>query len=163
VLVVDAAAGQPTTREPRRGAAAHPVSLDSIITVAVLPADANKLIVAQKTGILHATLVSNKDLAAAGAEPPADDAVNRRELLGLKEIVQPKKFTVEKWSGTKMEILEMSDDRVQESRAVTGGLSPVSGRAPAAAPADDRQASGVKQPAPVRVSIESIPEAVAAQ
>ena len=165
VLVVDAAAGQPATREPRRGAA-PPANLDSIITVAVMPADANKLIVAQRTGTLHATLVSNKDIAGA-AEPPADDAVSRRELLGLKEIVPPKKFTVEKWTGTKMEILEMSDDRVQESRAVTGGTAPVAGRAPAsgASPAEatDRQASGVKQPAPVRVSFESIPDAVAAQ
>jgi pilus assembly protein CpaB len=162
VLVVDAAAGQAATREPRRGVASPTANLDSIITVAVMPADANKLIVAQRTGTLHATLVSNKDIAAA-ADPPADDAVSRRELLGLKEIVAPKKFTVEKWTGTKMEILEMSDDRVQESRAVTGGLAPVADRAPAAAPADDRQASGVKQPAPVRVSIESIPETVAIQ
>lgn len=143
VLVVDAAAGQPLVRETRRSS--PPANLDSIITVAVPPGDTNKLIVAQRTGTLHATLVSAKDVAAV-AEPPADDAVSRRELLGLKEIVQPKKFTVEKWTGSKMEVIEMSDDRVQESRAVSGGVAPVAAPAAAPPPSLDRQASGVKQP-----------------
>lgn len=140
VLVVDATAGQPLTREPRRGAA--PIKQDSIITVAVQPAEVNKLIVAQRTGTLHATLVSNNDAAAMPA--PVDDAVSRRELLGLKEIVPPRKFTVEKWTGSKMEVIEMSDDRVQESRAVSGGEAPVS--APANPMAPGGHVSGVKRP-----------------
>jgi pilus assembly protein CpaB len=145
VLVVDAAAGQPLVRGPRRSN--PPANLDSVITVAVLPAEANKLIVAQRTGTLHATLVSNLDAAAAVPVAATDDAVSRRELLGLKEIVAPRKFTVEKWTGGKMQVLEMSDDRVQESRAVTGGEAPVS--APAPRPeTPSRQASGVKQPTP---------------
>lgn len=156
VLVVDAAAGQPLVRESRRSA--PPTNLDSVITVAVLPSEANKLIVAQRTGTLHATLVSNKDVAALPA--PVDDAVSRRELLGLKEIVIPRKFTVEKWTGSKMEVIEMSDDRVQESRAVSGGEAPVS--APANQPAPGGQASGVKQPV-LSPAIDLFPaEAVAA-
>lgn len=120
VLIVDAAATGPTLRNTRRPN--DPAS--SMITVAVLPADANKLIVAQRTGALQATLVSMADVAVDHA---ADDhAVNRRQLLGLKEM--PRKFTVEKWSGNEVKIMEMSDDRVQESRAVSAGrgLVPVS-------------------------------------
>jgi len=159
VLVVDASAGQPFIRDPRR-APATTNNRDSIITVAVLPAEANKLIVAERTGTLQATLVSNKDIAVAPAD--AADAVSRRELLGLKEIVVPKKFTVEKWTGTKMEILEMSDDRVQESRAVTGGESPVIAPAPKAEPVGN-QASGVKRPATFPVSAPPVPDVAAAQ
>jgi hypothetical protein len=61
---------------------------------------------------LQATLVSAADVAAAGE--PADDVINRRQLLGLKEV--PKRFTVEKWSGSEMKIIEMSDERIRESR-----------------------------------------------
>jgi pilus assembly protein CpaB len=159
VLVVDAAAGQPLVRESRRGGSTAPIRQDSIITVAVPPSEVNKLIIAQRTGTLHATLVSNKDVAIPFEE---DAAVSRRELLGLKEIVVPKKFTVEKWSGSKMEVLEMSDDRVRESRAVTGGSAPVTAPAPPAE-TNDRQASGVKQPAPTPVSFDPFEEVVAAQ
>jgi pilus assembly protein CpaB len=113
VLVVDAANSQPYVRGARR---TEPTS--SMITVAVPPADANKLIVAQRTGDLQATLVSAADQVAAEAN--ADDAINRRQLLGLKEIVPPKKYTVEKWSGTEVKFFEMSDDRVRESRDVSG-------------------------------------------
>jgi pilus assembly protein CpaB len=134
VLIVDAAATGPNVRNARKNQEVE----SSLITVAVEPLDANKLIVAQRTGILQATLVSAAD-AAAGAEFVADiqgrdDAVNRRQLLGLKEIVPPKKYTVEKWTGTEVKVFEMSDDRVRESRDVTAGRRreiPVSQPAPA--------------------------------
>ena len=155
VLVVDASAGQPLSRDPRRAATAQG-NPGSIITVAVPPAEANKLIVAQRTGTLHATLVSAKD---AADPPPSDDAVSRRELLGLKEIVPPKKFTVEKWSGGRVEILEMSDDRVLESRTVTGAREiPVAQPAPqpqaSAKPVAPAQASGVVEPVAIVSQLE---------
>jgi pilus assembly protein CpaB len=142
VLIVDAANSQPLVRGSRK--TKEPVS--SLITVAVPPADANKLIVAQRTGDLQATLVSAADMAA---EPiHADDAINRRQLLGLKEIVPPKKYTVEKWSGTEMKIYEMSDDRVQESRDVSAGQRhiPVKQTVPAASDLGLDFPSGVKLP-----------------
>ncbi len=115
VMVVDAAAGNPIVLDKRRD---QPRSGDSI-TVAVLPADANKLMVAQKTGVLSVSLCS-------AAEAPADDTVDsitRRQLLGLKEVPvppTPRKFMVEKWSGGNVSVVEMSDDRVRESRAASG-------------------------------------------
>jgi pilus assembly protein CpaB len=146
VLVVDAAATGPTVRNTRRPN--DPAG--SMITVAVAPANANKLIVAQRTGALHATLISAADVATEQADD--DHAVNRRQLLGLKEM--PKKFTVEKWSGTEVKILEMSDDRVQESRAVSAGrgLVPVSQPQPGQGDlgygvhSDVKEHSGVKEP-----------------
>jgi len=139
VLIVDAANSQPRVRGVRK--TNEPSS--SMITVAVLPADANKLIVAQRTGDLQATLVSAADNATAAA---SDDAINRRQLLGLKEIVPPKKYTVEKWSGTEVKIFEMSDDRVRESRDVSGGRRqlPVAQPAPAANDLGLNIPSGVK-------------------
>ena len=140
VLVVDASATGPTIRNSRRPTDAN----SSLITVAVLPAEANKLIVAQRTGVLQATLVSAADIAAI--EPAADHAVNRRQLLGLREM--PKRFTVEKWSGTEVKILEMSDDRVRESREVSAGR----GTVPVAAPAQSKgqagheSVSGIREP-----------------
>jgi pilus assembly protein CpaB len=157
VLVVDAIAGQPLTREPRRSGQDR--RLQSEITVAVLPADANKLIVAQKTGTLHATLVSAQDAASPAA---ADDAITRRELLGLKdpEVAAvpppPKKFTVEKWSGGRLQIIEMSNDRVQESRAVTSGESPVALPAPQKEDVTRHQPSGVVEPAALSLAAQSV-------
>jgi len=111
VLVVDAFANRPIVRGETR-----PRDLNAgELTVAVKPADANKLIVAQRSGALSVSLVS----AAEAALPPAevDDTVTRRELLGLKELPPPpKKFVAEKWSGGSMSLIEMSDERVQESR-----------------------------------------------
>ena len=65
VLIVDSAATGPIVRNARRPADAT----SSLITVAVLPADANRLIVAQKTGVLQATLVSSSDLEAPIMKP----------------------------------------------------------------------------------------------
>ena len=113
VLVVDAFAHRPIVR----GAARQRDVASSELTVAVKPTEANKLIVAQRSGTLSVSLVS----AAEAALPPAevDDTVTRRELLGLKELPPPpKKFVAEKWSGGTLSLIEMSDERVQEARTM---------------------------------------------
>jgi len=143
VLVVDSAAGKPLTlRVPR------PAETPTSITVAVAPADANKLIVAERTGTLVATLVSIQDVDAAAGAPAADDVITRRQLLGLKEIPQPKRFTIEKWSGSSFRVIEMNDDRIRESRGVSTQQLEAPIHAPAA-PAENKNAaihSGVKVP-----------------
>lgn len=141
VLIVDAAAGRPLVR---RSSSRTGEIVPSTITVAVPPADANKLIVAERTGTLIATLVSAQDIDAAA--PAMDDVITRRQLLGLKEIPAPKKFTIEKWTGGSVRVIEMSDDRIRESREVEAGR-----RIDASvAPADNHQTtavpSGVKAP-----------------
>ncbi|WP_425615375.1 Flp pilus assembly protein CpaB [Anatilimnocola sp. NA78] len=156
VLVVDAAAGKPTTR----GARTRDQREVSTLTLAVGPAEANKLIVAQRTGSLTVNLVAAADVQAPALD--ANDAITRRQLLGLKEIVPPapvvpaRKFTVEKWSGGSLRVLEMSDDRVREARDVTTQTKPVV--APPAPTADLQTSyipSGVVDPGVV--TFESIP------
>jgi pilus assembly protein CpaB len=139
VLVVDAAATGPIVRNARRTEVTS-----SMITVAVAPADANKLIVAQRTGALQATLVSAVDTTAS--EVADEHPVNRRQLLGLKDM--PKKFTVEKWTGTDVKLFEMSDDRVRESRDVSAarGTVPVSNPPPPSNELGSHSLSGVKEP-----------------
>ena len=141
VLIVDAAAGRPMVRTNRRGM--EPLS--STITVAVTPSEANKLIVAQRSGTLQAALVSAQGEAAPVT---GDDAVSRRQLLGLKEVVPPKRFTIEKWSGSEVRILEMSNDRIQESRNAPGSKSesPVAKPAPATTDVSLNVPSGVQIP-----------------
>lgn len=124
VMVVDAAASRPITRGARQ------VRRDvSSLTVAVKPADANKLTVAQRSGALSVNLVALVDVKNPGADDV--DSITRRELLGLKEVVPPapvipaKKFTVEKWSGGSLRVLEMSDDRVREARDVSTTTKPI--------------------------------------
>jgi Flp pilus assembly protein CpaB len=122
VLVVDAAASRPTIRGVN-----NRVYRDiSSLTVAVKPAEANKLIVAQRTGVLSVNLVSAADLNNPAANE--NDSITRRQLLGLKEVVPPtppRKYTVEKWSGGNMKVTEMSDDRVKESRDVNTNTKPI--------------------------------------
>jgi pilus assembly protein CpaB len=144
VLVVDSIASRPIQRGTRRTSELDGAS----ITVAVPPADANKLIVAQRTGVLQVSLVSAQDHASP---PVADDAVSRRQLLGLKEIVPPKRFTVEKWSGNQVRIFEMSDDRIRESRDVSGGRREVPVAAPAAPANAAPEATGLNAPTGVKV------------
>jgi Flp pilus assembly protein CpaB len=160
VLVVDANASRPLVRRAPKVEDPQP----TMITVAVPPADANKLIVAERTGTLVATLVSMHDVDALPAG--ADEMITRRQLLGLKEIPQPKKFTIEKWSGGSVRVIEMSDDRIRESRDVSAGRRERAVEAPA--PIDNRNAaisqlsgddrtagmipSGVKLPAAVAVA-----------
>ena len=147
VLVVDALAHRPITRGNASSVTSRTPD-SSNLTVAVKPADANKLIVAQRTGTLGVTLVSIAEVAQ-GAEPadataePVDDTVTRRELLGLKELPPPpKKFVAEKWSGTSMTVIEMSDERVRESRAMSApSASPTPQATPVAAPQLDNKTS----------------------
>ncbi len=141
VLVVDANASRPLVRRAPRQTDAQP----AMITVAVPPADANKLIVAERTGTLVATLVSMQDVAA-GAPAQADDTITRRQLLGLTEVPPPKKFTIEKWSGGNVRVIEMSGDRIRESREVSTGREHTLG-APQPSGAANAP-SGVKLPAP---------------
>jgi pilus assembly protein CpaB len=144
VLIVDAAATAP---QPRNTTATSRLpDRNSAITVAVTPADANKLIVAQRTGTLHATLVSAAD---AGADIAAEaEPVTRRQLLGLKEVPPARKFTVEKWTGNRVHILEMSDDRIRESRQVSTirDEAPVSRPAPSPDDVTPRIPSGIEPP-----------------
>lgn len=136
VLVVDAAASRPTIRGVN-----NRVYRDiSSITVAVKPADANKLIVAQRTGVLSVNLVSAADLA--NPAPVDSDTITRRQLLGLKEVAPPtpaRKYTVEKWSGGSLRVVEMSDDRVKEARDVNTVTKPIANpvQPQAAAPVGD--------------------------
>jgi Flp pilus assembly protein CpaB len=124
VLVVDAAESRPLVRGARKAKD----DAGSQITVAVTPVEANRLLVAQRTGILQAQLVSASDPAPTAG---GDNAINRRQLLGLKDL--PRKYTVEKWVGNELKIIEMSNDRVRESRDVTNGRRgiPVSQPVPA--------------------------------
>ncbi len=122
VLVVDAAAGRPVIRGVN-----NRIYRDiSSITVAVKPADANKLIVAQRTGVLSVNLVASADVP--GAPVDVNDGITRRQLLGLKEVVPvppPKKHLIEKWSGGQLRVVEMSDGRVKESRDVNTTTRPI--------------------------------------
>ena len=143
VLVVDAMAGRPFIRGVN-----NRVQRDvSSITVAVKPAEANKLMVAQKTGILSVNLVAAADL---NAEPVnQDDIITRRQLLGLKEVVPakpPKKYVVEKWSGGKLNVVEMSDDRVKESREVGTTTKPIANPPAEASFRTNYVPSGVAEP-----------------
>ncbi|MDX1943885.1 MAG: Flp pilus assembly protein CpaB [Pirellulaceae bacterium] len=137
VLVMDAIEGRPLMR----GTSHASRQTGANVTVAVLPADANKLLVAERTGDLIATLVSRQDAVADAVA--ADDAISRRQLLGLKDPPPVKRFTVEKWSGGSMRVLEMSDDRVRESREVTTAAPQIPVKAPPAAapPIDPSQTS----------------------
>lgn len=144
VLVVDAAAGRPFIRGVN-----NRIYRDvSSITVAVKPADANKLIVAQRTGVLSVNLIAAADLEAAPSD--SNESITRRQLLGLKEVVPAKpakKFTVEKWTAGRLNVVEMSDDRVQESRDVNSATKPIT--APPAEKADFHTSyvpSGVAEP-----------------
>lgn len=148
VLVVDALAHRPLQRGNASSVSSRNID-SSNLTVAVKPADANKLIVAQRSGTLGVTLVSTAEPAqgenqpAAAVDEPIDDTVTRRELLGLKELPPPpKKFVAEKWSGTSMTVIEMSDDRVRESRTMPApATSPAPATTPVAAPQFDNKTS----------------------
>lgn len=118
VLVVDALESRPRQRGTRR--TPTPMVTEGL-TVAVSPEDANKLIVAQRTGTLSVALRSAKDVAKAD---DTQHVINRRELLGLREIPAPKpvkRFTIEKYSGGKLQVLEFDGERIRESRQGPSG------------------------------------------
>lgn len=136
VLVVDANSGRPLTRNEGPSHIRGSTSTAGNLTVAVKPADANKLIVAQRSGTLSVALVSAED--AAAAVEPEGDSITRRELLGLKEVPPPapeKKYTIEKWTGSSMSVIEMSDNRIRESRT-----APLPGNPLQVQPADQKPA-----------------------
>ena len=144
VLIVDAAASRPHIRGVNTKVQR---SVDTL-TVAVKPAEANKLMVAQRTGTLSVNLVAASDLNAEPAK--LDDNITRRQLLGLKEVVPvkpAKKYLVEKWSGGRLNVVEMSDDRVKESRDVNTTSRPIA-TPPAAEPSfrTNYIPSGVTEP-----------------
>lgn len=117
VLIVDALESRPRQRGTRRASGI----LTEGLTVAVAPEDANKLIVAQRTGVLSVALRSTMDIAKS------DDTtheISRRELLGLREIPAPKpakRFTIEKYSGGRLQVLEFDGERIRESREGPSG------------------------------------------
>ena len=118
VQIVDAAESRPRQRGARRSPAPE---LMQGLTVAVTAEDANKLIVAQRTGELSVALRSAKDVAKADDET---HEINRRELLGLREIPRPKparRYTIEKYSGGKLQVIEFDGERVRESREGPSG------------------------------------------
>ena len=129
VLVVDPNAGPSQSDENRklvtgRGRIEGTANNHSFVTVAVNSTDANKLINAERAGKLSMTLCSQADESAVAA----NDAITKRELLGLSEMPIPelplvtpisKPFVAERWSGGKLSIVEISHDRVRESREVS--------------------------------------------
>lgn len=117
VLVMDAVHDRPIQRGTRRSNGL----ITEGITVAVMPEDANKLVVAERTGVLGAVLRSSKD---AGNVDTGANAINRRELLGLPllPVARPqKKFTIEHYSGGKVTIQEFDGNRIRESRVGPSG------------------------------------------
>jgi pilus assembly protein CpaB len=125
VMVVDPHAGPSESGNRNLRVIAEHQPNTSYVTVAVSPADANKLINAERAGKLSMTLCSQEDEVAA--EPA--DSITKRELLGLRElpappvaafpVPPPKPFVAERWSGGKLSIVEISHDRVRESREVS--------------------------------------------
>ena len=110
----------------RRGAQQGSLAM----TVAVSPLDANRLITAEKTGVLTVTLCSVQDGEKPLVEGDAD-SITRKELLGLRDIppppappappVPPQPFRVEQWRGIQRDVLELapSDEGREEVRSVT--------------------------------------------
>ncbi len=117
VLVMDSIMDRPLQRGSRRSNGI----ITEGITVAVTPDDANKLVVAERTGTLAAVLRSTKD---AGNIDNDIKSINRRELLGLKPIPAPKpqkQFRIEHYSGGKVTVQEFDGNRVRESRTGPSG------------------------------------------
>lgn len=152
VMVMDSIMDRPLQRGTRR---ANGIVTEGI-TVAVTPDDANKLIVAERTGTLGAVLRSTKD---AGAIEDAK-SINRRELLGLKPLPAPKPqkhFRIEHYSGSKVTVQEFDGNKVRESRIGPSGKQfeeDADTQATDAPKTDDKSAahrSGVSIPAVVGV------------
>lgn len=149
VLIVDASASRPRDRSARR----MPTPVIEGLTVAVSPEDANKLMVAQRTGVLGVTLRSAMDAAKTD---DASHEINRRELLGLREIPAPppaRRYTIEKYSGGKLQVIEFDGERVRESRQGPSGKrfetedQPQAVAAPAESGDKSAATSGVVAPA----------------
>ena len=99
------------------GANLHGGDPDALI-VAVTSEQANRLITAQKAGTLSVTLRSHDDLATGGYSPQRE-LVSRSDLLGLSPPPTPEPpYTVERWSGSRLEIIEIGR-RVHEAEEAT--------------------------------------------
>jgi pilus assembly protein CpaB len=121
VMVVDAVAGVPLRNSSRNQMLAQRVGGDSI-TVAVTEADANKLIVAERSGTLSVTLCSAKDRNGL----VDDTTISQEELLALRKILPPpkevppviipeRKFRMEVYVGGQKQIKEFGEDLIHEA------------------------------------------------
>ncbi len=104
------------------------------ITVAVNSEQANKLILAQRYGLLSVTLRSELDSQLAADEAVGDDLVNPHDLLGLGPagLVQS-----QIWRGTGQEVVNFHDREIREAAAATAASrhgSPPATPAAASAP-----------------------------
>lgn len=116
VMVMDSITDRPLQRGTRR---ANGIVTQGL-TVAVNPEDANKLVVAMRTGTLGAVLRSTKD----AGDIDETKSINRRELLGLKPLPAPKAqkhFRIEHYSGGKVTVQEFDGNKVRESRTGPSG------------------------------------------
>jgi pilus assembly protein CpaB len=147
ILIVEAIMDRPIQRGSRRSNGI----ITEGLTVAVTPEDANKLVVAERTGTLGAVLRSSKD---TGKMDEDSKAINRRELLGLKPLPAPKPqkhFRIEHYSGNKVTVQEFDGNKVRESRIGPSGKQFEEDAEPQATDApktDDKSAahSGVQVP-----------------
>ena len=117
VLIVESVLDRPLQRGSRRSNGI----ITEGLTVAVTPDDANKLVVAERTGTLGAVLRGTKDVGNVDTDAKA---INRRELLGLKPIPAPKPqkhFRIEHYSGGKVTVQEFDGNKVRESRIGPSG------------------------------------------
>lgn len=147
IVIMDALNSRPMQRGSKRSNGLVTEGL----TVAVTPEDANKLVVAERTGTLGVILRSAKD---EGNNDADTKAINRRDLLGLKPIPAPKPekhFRIEHYSGGKVTVQEFDGNKVRESRTGPSGKQFEEEAEPQATgtPADDKSAanrSGVTVP-----------------
>src|SRR5436190_109673 len=148
ILIVESIMDRPIQRGSRRSNGI----ITEGLTVAVTPEDANKLVVAERTGTLGAVLRSSKETGNIDNDAKA---INRRELLGLKPLPTPtpqKQFRIEHYSGGKVTVQEFDGNKVRESRTGPSGKQfedDADPQATDAAKTDDKSAahSGVQVPA----------------
>lgn len=84
------------------------------VTVAATPAEANKLILAQRYGVLSVTLRSEAE--GEGDLAAGDDLVNPLDLLGLGPV---RKSQSEIWRGTGVQQVNFQDRQIREAAAAT--------------------------------------------
>jgi len=131
VMIVDAAAGMPLRTSSRNQMVAQRMAGDSI-TVAVTEADANKLIVAERSGTLSVTLCSAKDRN----ELVDDTTISQEELLALRKILPPPKEIppppappppkriVESYNGGSRQTIVFDADKIDEAERNTPFVTP---------------------------------------
>jgi pilus assembly protein CpaB len=102
-----------TNNSSRRGGATS----NATITVAVSPADANRLITAEGSGTLNMTLCGEVESETVPVSVGGEaNKITRRELLGLSPIPPaPKPFVIERWQGGTVNLMKISPERVEEA------------------------------------------------